>query len=51
MWYGLKENEKLIKVSFIEHYPTLKDFRFKRLGGKTYAIVVVVRVREVCLIS
>lgn len=50
MWYGLNEDGKLVAVSFIQHYPTLADFKVRRKSNKTYKIVVV-RVREVCAIS
>lgn len=46
MWYGLKEDDKLVAVRFIEHYPSLRDFQDVVKGGKSYKIVGV-RVREV----
>lgn len=46
MWYGLKEDGKLIAVFFFEHYPTVRDFKVRKKGGSTY-VVVVVRIREV----
>lgn len=45
MWYGLKEDNTLIAVKFIDHYPSVSDFGVPRQKGKKYQIVGV-RVRE-----
>ena len=45
VWYGLKEDNTLIAVKFIDHYPSVSDFGVPRQKGKKYQIVGV-RVRE-----
>ena len=45
MWYGLKEDGKLIAVKHFDHYPQIRDFD-TLLRGRKHTIVVV-RVREV----
>lgn len=47
MWYGLKEDDRLIAVRFFDHYPQIRDFDVITRGGRRYSVVVV-RVREVC---
>ena len=46
MWYGLKEDGKLVHVRHFDHYPTIRDFDVLTRGGLKY-VIVVVRVREV----
>lgn len=46
MWYGLKENNKLVAVKQIKHYPSAEDFGVEIKPGKEYTVVVV-RIREI----
>jgi hypothetical protein len=46
MWYGLKEDGKLIAVRYFDHYPDIRDFDVIPRGRKH--TIVYVRVREVC---
>lgn len=46
MWYGLKENNKLVAVKQIEHYPSVEDFSVNIHPGSEYRVVAV-RIREV----
>lgn len=46
MWYGLKEDGKIVHVRHFDHYQTMRDFVGLTVGGRKY-VIVVVRIREV----